>query len=187
MTDATAPDMPHPELGAAAPSSAVNADSHVYLVDGSGYIFRAYHALPPLTRTDGTPVNAVLGFCNMLARLLHVLGGDGGDNPSHLAVVFDAGRFTFRNDLYPAYKAHRPEAPEDLRPQFPLIREATRAFGVHAVELVGFEADDVIATYATKVRQLGGRVTIVSSDKDLMQLVGDGVEMMNIFYLYIEI
>ncbi len=179
MTDATAPETPHPELGTAPLSSAVNAGSHVYLVDGSGYIFRAYHALPPLTRSDGTPVNAVLGFCNMLARLLHVLGGDGGDNPSHLAVVFDAGRLTFRNELYPAYKAHRPEAPEDLRPQFPLIREATRAFGVHAVELVGFEADDVIATYATQVRQLGGRVTIVSSDKDLMQLVGDGVEMLD--------
>ena len=147
--------------------------SHLYLVDGSGYIFRAYHALPPLTRSDGTPVGAVLGFTNMLLRLM---AGHQGD---HLAVIFDAGRDTFRNQIYAEYKANRDEPPDDLIPQFGLVREATRAFGVPAIEKPGFEADDLIACYAYTARQLGMQVTIVSSDKDLMQLVGDGIEMLD--------
>lgn len=147
------------------------------LVDGSGYIFRAYHGLPPLTRkSDGLPVGAVSGFCNMLYKLIKENRGDGG--PSHLAVIFDAGSKTFRNDLYEAYKAHRPPAPEDLIPQFPLIREATIAFGVPSVELPGFEADDLIATYARMAVEQDFDVTIVSSDKDLMQLVNDRVTML---------
>ncbi len=150
---------------------------HLYLVDGSGYIFRAYHALPPLTRKDGTPVNAVLGFCNILTRFLAELGN--GDRPSHLAVIFDAGRHTFRNALYPAYKAHRPDPPEDLVPQFALIRAATRAFNVCQLERDQYEADDIIATLAETARARGARVTIVSSDKDLMQLVGGLVEMLD--------
>ena len=149
----------------------------LYLVDGSGYIFRAYHALPPLTRkTDGLPVGAVAGFCNMIWKFLVDMKSQ-PDAPTHLAVVFDHSEKTFRNALYPQYKAHRPPAPEDLIPQFPLVREATRAFGVPSLELPGYEADDVIAAYATAVRDAGGEVVIVSSDKDLMQLIGDGVSM----------
>ena len=147
------------------------------LIDGSGYIFRAYHGLPPLTRkSDGLPVGAVSGFCNMLFKLIRENRGD--DAPSHLAVIFDASSKTFRNELYDQYKAHRPDPPEDLIPQFPLIRDATRAFGVPAVELLGFEADDLICTYAHQARAQGFKVTIVSSDKDLMQLVNDDVEML---------
>ncbi|MCG0994647.1 DNA polymerase I [Acetobacter indonesiensis] len=145
---------------------------HLVLVDGSGFIFRAFHALPPMTSPNGVPVNAVYGFTNMLARLLREHVG------THLAVVFDAGRQTFRSDIYPQYKAHRPEPPEDLRPQFALIRDATKAFNVPGIELQGWEADDLIASYATAVRQIGGTCTIVSSDKDLMQLVGPGVCML---------
>lgn len=145
---------------------------HLVLVDGSGFIFRAFHALPPMTNPDGVPVNAVYGFTNMLARLLREHVG------THLAVIFDAGRQTFRTDIYPQYKAHRPEPPEDLRPQFALIRDATRAFNVPAIELPGWEADDLIASYATTVRAMGGTCTIVSSDKDLMQLIGPGVCML---------
>ena len=146
---------------------------HLYLVDGSGYIFRAYHALPPMTRPDGTPVNAVFGFSNMLFKLLKDVNE--GEAPTHLAVVFDAARRTFRNDLYEDYKANRPEAPEDLVPQFPLIREAVEAFSVPSIELEGYEADDIIATLTKKAREKGFKVTIVSSDKDLMQLVDDDV------------
>ena len=147
----------------------------LYLIDGSGYIFRAYHALPPLTRkTDGLPIGAVAGFCNMLWKLLRDMQGDA---PTHLAVIFDHSEKTFRNAMYADYKAHRPPPPEDLIPQFPLVREATRAFGVPCLELAGYEADDLIAAYACKVRDEGGEVTIVSSDKDLMQLVGDRVSM----------
>ncbi|MAC87938.1 DNA polymerase I [Maricaulis sp.] len=153
----------------------VDETSHVYLIDGSGYIFRAYHALPPLTRTDGTPVGAVQGFCNMLWKLLEDLKGD--DQPSHLAVIFDHSGKTFRNDLYDLYKANRPPAPEDLVPQFSIIRDATRAFGTPCVELENYEADDIIATYARQAEALGADVTIVSSDKDLMQLVTDKVSM----------
>jgi DNA polymerase-1 len=151
----------------------------LYLVDGSGYIFRAYHALPPLTRkSDGLPIGAVSGFCNMLWKFLNDMKNE-PEAPTHLAVVFDASEKTFRNDLYPQYKAHRPPAPEDLVPQFPLVREATRAFGVPCLELSGYEADDIIASYACKATELGGEVVIVSSDKDLMQLVGDKVSMLD--------
>ena len=151
---------------------------HLFLVDGSGYIFRAYHALPPLTRkSDGTPVGAVSGFCNMLYKLIE----DTKDEfePTHLAVIFDASSKTFRNDIYPEYKAQRPEPPEDLRPQFALVRDAVRAFSVPSIEMMGFEADDLIATYARQAREAGARVTIVSSDKDLMQLVNDDVDMLD--------
>jgi DNA polymerase-1 len=144
---------------------------HLVLVDISGYIFRAFHALPPMTRPDGTPVNAVFGFTQMLSSFLTEHRG------SHLAAVFDASRLTFRNDIYPAYKAHRPDPPPELVPQFALIREATEAFGVAQVEMPGFEADDLIAAYARAFIADGGEVTIVSSDKDLMQLVRPGVQM----------
>ncbi len=153
--------------------------TRLYLVDGSGFIFRAFHALPPLTRkSDGLPVGAIQGFCNMLWKLL-VDMRTGADAPTHLAVVFDHSEQTFRNKLYDKYKAHRPPPPEDLVPQFPLVREATRAFGVPALELPGYEADDIIAAYACHVRDQGGEVVIVSSDKDLMQLVGDRVSMLD--------
>jgi len=151
----------------------------LYLVDGSGFIFRAYHALPPLTRkSDGLPVGAVQGFCNMLWKLLLDMQA-APDAPTHLAVVFDHSESTFRNKLYPAYKAHRPPAPEDLVPQFGLVREATRAFGVACLEQPGYEADDIIAAYCRQARDGGGEVVIVSSDKDLMQLVGDRVSMLD--------
>ncbi|MEM9965252.1 MAG: DNA polymerase I [Asticcacaulis sp.] len=147
------------------------------LIDGSGYIFRAYHGLPPLTRkSDGLPVGAVAGFCNMLYKLIKENRGD--DAPSHLAVIFDAGSKTFRNEIYDGYKANRPPAPEDLIPQFPLIRKATKAFGAPCVELAGFEADDLIATYARLAAEQGFEVTIISSDKDLMQLITDQVSML---------
>ncbi|MBA3810424.1 MAG: DNA polymerase I [Caulobacteraceae bacterium] len=153
--------------------------ARLYLVDGSGFIFRAYHALPPLTRkSDGLPVGAVQGFCNMLWKLLVDMKA-APDAPTHLAVVFDHSEKTFRTDLYPAYKAHRPPPPEDLIPQFALVREATRAFGVPSLELAGYEADDLIAAYCCHVRDAGGEVVIVSSDKDLMQLVGDRVSMLD--------
>ncbi len=149
---------------------------HLHLIDGSAFIFRAYHALPPLTRkSDGLPVGAVAGFCNMLWGELTRDGR--GEGPTHLAVIFDHSATTFRNAIYEPYKANRPEPPEDLRPQFPLVREATRAFGVPCLEVEGWEADDIIATLATRAVAAGGRVTIISSDKDLMQLVGDGVVM----------
>lgn len=152
---------------------------HLHLIDGSGFIFRAYHALPPLTRkSDGLPVGAVAGFCNMIYKMVE--DAKGADAPTHVAVVFDHSAVTFRNALYPEYKAQRPEPPEDLRPQFPLIREATRAFNLACVELEGYEADDIIATYAVQAVEAGGRVTVVSSDKDLMQLVRPGVEMFDI-------
>jgi DNA polymerase I len=143
------------------------------LIDGSGFIFRAYHALPPMNRPDGTPVNAVFGFSNMLAKLLREHVG------THIAVIFDAGRVTFRNRLYDAYKAQRPPAPDDLIPQFALVREATAAFGVPSIELDDWEADDLIAAYALAAVESGGQVTIVSSDKDLMQLIRPGVEMLD--------
>ncbi len=156
---------------APAAGTAPSKMKHLCLVDGSGFIFRAYHALPPLSRPDGTPVGAVLGFTNMLVKLL------AENRCDHLAVIFDAGRKSFRNDLYADYKAHRPEAPEDLVPQFALVREATRAFNVPAIELPGYEADDLIASYAMCARKAGAEVTIISSDKDLMQLIGPGIGM----------
>jgi DNA polymerase I len=149
---------------------------HVFLVDGSGYIFRAYHALPPLNRkSDGLQVNAVLGFCNMLWKLLRDMKPE--DRPTHLAVIFDKSEKTFRTDFYPDYKAHRPPAPDDLIPQFGLIREAVRAFDIPCLEQNGYEADDLIATYARQACAVKANVTIVSSDKDLMQLVNDCVIM----------
>ncbi len=147
------------------------ADSHLYLVDGSGFIFRAFHALPPLNAPDGTPSNAVFGFCQMLNRLTQDV------HAPYLAVIFDAGRKSFRNDFYAEYKAHRPEPPPELIPQFALIRDATRAFNLPSIELPGYEADDLIAAYAKAAVAAGHKVTIVSSDKDLMQLVNDAVEM----------
>ena len=160
----------------AASAGALKKGDHVFLVDGSGYIFRAYHALPPLTRkSDGLQINAVLGFCNMLWKLLNEMKPE--DKPTHLAVVFDKSEKTFRTDFYPQYKAHRPDIPDDLIPQFPLIREAVRAFDIPCLEQQGFEADDLIATYARLACEAKATATIVSSDKDLMQLVSDCVVM----------
>lgn len=157
-------------------AKAAGKGDHVFLVDGSSYIFRAYHALPPLNRkSDGLQVNAVLGFCNMLWKLLRDMPEDG--RPTHLAIVFDKSEITFRNRIYPEYKAHRPPAPDDLIPQFALIREAVRAFDLPCLEQVGFEADDLIATYARQASARGATTTIVSSDKDLMQLVDDRIMM----------
>ncbi|MEL7189908.1 MAG: DNA polymerase I [Pseudomonadota bacterium] len=144
---------------------------HLYLVDGSSYIFRAYHRLPPLTNPAGTPVGAVYGYTTMLWKLADDL--DAADGPTHLAVILDKDSKSFRNDIYPEYKANRPEPPEDLRPQFPLIRDATRAFSLPCIEEAGLEADDLIATYAREAQRKGWNVTIVSSDKDLMQLIGE--------------
>ncbi|MBW7974574.1 DNA polymerase I [Bradyrhizobium sp. BR 10289] len=171
------------ETKAAAPAAAkplaakaAGKGDHIFLVDGSGYIFRAYHALPPLNRkSDGLQVNAVLGFCNMLWKLLRDMPED--NRPTHLAIVFDKSEITFRNRIYPEYKAHRPPAPDDLIPQFALIREAVRAFDLPCLEQVGFEADDLIATYARQASERGATTTIVSSDKDLMQLVNDKITM----------
>jgi DNA polymerase-1 len=152
---------------------------HLFLVDGSGYIFRAYHALPPLNRkSDGLPTSAVLGFCNMVWKLVQdARNTDVGTAPTHFAVIFDYSAKTFRNELYAEYKANRSAPPDDLIPQFGLIREATRAFDLPCIEMEGFEADDLIATYARLACEVGGDTTIVSSDKDLMQLVGPTVKM----------
>ncbi|MET3842897.1 DNA polymerase I [Bradyrhizobium sp. OAE829] len=159
-----------------APAKVPGKGDHVFLVDGSSYIFRAYHALPPLNRkSDGLQVNAVLGFCNMLWKLLRDMPED--NRPTHLAIIFDKSEITFRNKLYPDYKAHRPPAPDDLIPQFSLIRDAVRAFDLPCLEQGGFEADDLIATYARIAGERGATTTIVSSDKDLMQLVTDKVVM----------
>jgi DNA polymerase-1 len=176
MTDASQTDTPMvTSVEPAAADKTVDAKTAdaLYLVDGSGFIFRAFHAIPPLTRSDGTPVNAVMGFTNMLMKLL------ADHHAEAVAVIFDSKRLTFRNDFYPAYKAQRPEPPEELKPQFGIIREAVEAFCVPCIELEGFEADDLIATYARLAREQGRPVTIVSSDKDLMQLVSDGVGMLD--------
>ncbi|NVD44714.1 DNA polymerase I [Qipengyuania atrilutea] len=146
------------------------AKQHLYLVDGSAYIFRAYHRLPPLTNPEGTPVGAVYGYTTMLWKLADDL--DKAEGPTHLAVILDKSSHSFRNDLYADYKAHRPDPPEDLVPQFPLIRDATRAFSLACIEEEGLEADDLIASYAVAATRRGWDVTIVSSDKDLMQLIG---------------
>jgi len=176
MTD-LAPDAALPDLPRLATQD--GPATRLYLIDASGFIFRAFHALPPLTRkTDGLPIGAISGFCNMLWKLLVEMKAQ-PDGPTHLAAIFDHSEKTFRNHLYDQYKAHRPPPPEDLIPQFPLVREAARAFGVPALELPGYEADDLIAAYACKVRDAGGLVTIVSSDKDLMQLVGERVSMLD--------
>jgi DNA polymerase I len=160
-----------------APSAAkpLKKGDHLFLVDGSGYIFRAYHALPPINRkSDGLQLNAVFGFCNMLWKLLREMKDD---KPTHLAVVFDLSEQTFRTEMYPDYKAHRPDPPDDLKPQFGLIREAVHAFDLPCLEQKGFEADDLIATYVRQACEAGATATIVSSDKDLMQLVNDCVVM----------
>src|SRR5215211_848318 len=160
----------------AAPATGLNKTDHVFLVDGSGYIFRAYHALPPLTRkSDGLQVNAVLGFCNMLWKLMRDMKPE--ERPTHLAVVFDKSEKTFRTDLYSEYKANRSAPPDDLIPQFAYIREAVRAFDLPCLEQAGFEADDLIATYVRQACDAGASATIVSSDKDLMQLITDCVTM----------
>ncbi|MEJ7925557.1 DNA polymerase I [Sphingobium sp. AN641] len=151
------------------------SQNHLYLVDGSGYIFRAYHQLPPLTNRHGQPVGAVYGYTTMLWKLAEELGR--AEGPTHMAVILDKGSHTFRNDMYDQYKAHRPPAPEDLVPQFPMIRDATRAFSLPCIEEAGFEADDIIATYTRAAVAAGWHVTIVSSDKDLMQLIQPGVDM----------
>ena len=157
---------------------AIPPGSRVYLIDGSGYIFRAFHALPPLTRpSDGLPIGAVHGFCNMLWKLLRETKGE--KRPTHIAVIFDHSRVSFRHAISPDYKAHRPETPPELVPQFPLIRDAVRAFKVACIEQEGFEADDIIATYARQAAEAGGEVVIVSSDKDLMQLIEHGVSMLD--------
>ncbi len=158
-----------------------SAGDRLFLVDGSSYIFRAYHALPPLTRkSDGLPVGAVAGFCNMLWKLMQEgLSPAPGDEPTHIAVIFDASGHTFRNEIYDQYKANRPDPPEDLVPQFGLIRQAVEAFNIAAIELEGYEADDLIASYARIARKAGAEVIIIASDKDLMQLVGPGVTMVD--------
>src|SRR5271170_4592441 len=157
-------------------AKALKNGDHVFLVDGSGYIFRAYHALPPINRkTDGLRLNAVFGFCNMLWKLLRDLTPE--ERPTHLAVVFDKSEKTFRTKMYADYKAHRPDPPDDLRPQFKFIREAVNAFDIPCLEQDGFEADDLIATYVREACAAGATATIVSSDKDLMQLVNDRVVM----------
>ncbi len=180
--DAKAPEAGRPRGAATTEAAAASealpevkpGERHLILVDGSGYIFRAYHALPPMTNPDGVPVNAVYGFTSMLAQFLTRHAG------SHIAVVFDAARLNFRNAIYPDYKAHRPDPPEDLVPQFDLIREATDALGVARVQQEGYEADDLIAAYAKAYLAEGpGQVTIVSSDKDLMQLVRPGVQLLD--------
>jgi len=164
------------ETTAPAAGKSVARGDHVYLIDGSGYIFRAYHALPPLTRpSDGLPVGAVHGFCGMLWKLLRETGELAP--PTHMAVIFDYSAKTFRSDLFDGYKANRPEPPEDLIPQFPLVRDAVRAFNVACIEKEGYEADDLIATYALEALAAGADVTIVSSDKDLMQIVQPGIVM----------
>ncbi|MGI8853386.1 MAG: DNA polymerase I [Methyloceanibacter sp.] len=168
--------MAKPKSKAETAGKAVARGDHVYLVDGSGYIFRAYHALPPLTRpSDGLPVGAVHGFCGMLWKLLRETGELAP--PTHMAVVFDYSAKTFRSDLFEGYKANRTEPPGDLIPQFPLVRDAVRAFNVACIELEGYEADDIIATYAFQAADAGAEVTIVSSDKDLMQIVRPGIRM----------
>src|SRR5678815_5830366 len=158
-----------PALAAEKPA----ATPHLYLVDGSSYIFRAYHRLPPLTNRHGQPSGAVYGYTTMLWKLAD--GLNKADGPTHMAVILDKSEHTFRNEMYDQYKAHRPPAPEDLVPQFPLIRTATRAFSIPCIEEEGLEADDIIACYVTAATKAGWKVTIVSSDKDLMQLIdGDG-------------
>ena len=152
--------------------------NHLFLVDGSGYIFRAYYALPPLYRkSDGLPTGAVNGFCNMLYKLIE--DTDKKISPTHLAVIFDSARKTFRNDIYKEYKANRGDPPEDLIPQFKIIKDAVKAFGIPSIELSGYEADDIIATYASLAENKKWSVSIVSSDKDLMQIVSNQVKLID--------
>ena len=159
--------------------NAIKKTDHFYLVDGSGYIFRAYYALPPLSRkSDGLPTGAVNGFSSMLFKLLEESRSDDSENkPTHFAVIFDSARKNFRNEIYKDYKANRSEAPDDLAPQFEYIRKAVEAFNLPSIEQLNFEADDLIATYAKQIVNLGAKVTIISSDKDLMQLVSNKIRL----------
>ena len=159
--------------------SSIKKTDHFYLVDGSGYIFRAYYALPPLSRkSDGLPTGAVNGFCSMLFKLLEDVRSDESKNkPTHFAVIFDSARKNFRNEIYEDYKANRTEAPEDLAPQFEYIRKSVEAFNLPSIELLNYEADDLIATYSKKITKAGAKVTVISSDKDLMQLVSNKIRL----------
>ena len=159
--------------------SSLKKTDHFYLVDGSGYIFRAYYALPPLSRkSDGLPTGAVSGFCSMLFKLLEdARSDDSKHKPTHFAVIFDSARKNFRNEIYSEYKANRAEAPDDLAPQFEYIRKSVKAFNLPSIELINYEADDLIATYAKQITEAGAKVTVISSDKDLMQLVSDKVRL----------
>ena len=159
--------------------SSIKKTDHFYLIDGSGYIFRAYYALPPLSRkSDGLPTGAVSGFCSMLFKLLEDSRSDDSiHRPTHFAVIFDSARKNFRNDIYSEYKANRSEAPEDLAPQFEYIRKSVKAFNLPSIELSNYEADDLIATYTKQIIKVGAKVTVISSDKDLMQLVSDKVRL----------
>ena len=159
--------------------SKIKKTDHFYLIDGSGYIFRAYYALPPLTRkSDGLPVGAVSGFCNMLFKLLEdAKSADNRERPTHFAVIFDSARKNFRNEIYADYKANRSDAPDDLIPQFDFIRKSVLAFNLPSIELINYEADDLIATYVEQILKIGAKVTIVSSDKDLMQLFSKNVRI----------
>ena len=159
--------------------SSIKKTDHYYLIDGSGYIFRAYYALPPLSRkSDGLPTGAVSGFCSMLFKLLEDARSDDTIyKPSHFAVIFDSARKNFRNDIYSEYKANRSEAPEDLAPQFEYIRKSVKAFNLPSIELLNYEADDLIATYSKLIADAGAKVTVISSDKDLMQLVSDKIRL----------
>jgi len=159
--------------------SKINKNDHFYLIDGSGYIFRAYYALPPLTRkSDGLPVGAVSGFCNMLFKLLEdSKSKDNKDKPTHFAVIFDSARKNFRNEIYSDYKGNRSDAPDDLIPQFEYIRKSVLAFNLPSIELLNYEADDLIATYVEQILEKGAKATIVSSDKDLMQLYKKNVRI----------
>ena len=159
--------------------NSIKKTDHFYLIDGSGYIFRAYYALPPLSRkSDGMPTGAVNGFCNMLYKLLEDSRSDDSKNkPTHFAVIFDSARKNFRNDIYKDYKANRTEAPEDLVPQFDYIRKSVEAFNITSAEMLNYEADDLIATYTNQILKKGAKVTIISGDKDLMQLVKPGVRL----------
>jgi len=159
--------------------SSLKKTDHFYLIDGSGYIFRAYYALPPLSRkSDGLPTGAVSGFCSMLFKLLEEVRSDESNHkPTHFAVIFDSARKNFRNDIYNEYKANRTEAPEDLVPQFEYIRKSVKAFNLPSIELPNYEADDLIATYAKQIINAGAKVTVISSDKDFMQLVSDNIRL----------
>ena len=159
--------------------SSLKKTDHFYLIDGSGYIFRAYYALPPLSRkSDGLPTGAVSGFCSMLFKLLEDSRADDSiHKPTHFAVIFDSARKNFRNDIYNEYKANRAEAPDDLAPQFEYIRKSVQAFNLPSIELINYEADDLIATYAKQITNAGAKVTVISSDKDLMQLVSDKIRL----------
>ena len=160
--------------------SSIKKTDHYYLIDGSGYIFRAYYALPPLSRkSDGLPTGAVSGFCSMLFKLLEDSRSDDSKfKPTHFAVIFDSARKNFRNEIYSEYKANRAEAPDDLAPQFEYIRKSVEAFNLPSIELLNYEADDLIATYAKKITEAGAKVTVISSDKDLMQLVSKKIRLL---------